>query len=264
MRRAVPEPGVPRPGLVYRFAAWVALGVMRLFRWRLDVRGMEHVPPRGGCLIAANHHSYWDFVAIARTPYLGLGRPVRILAKRSLFEVPVFGPLLARTGCIPVDRANGGGGAFRHAVEALRAGELVLVLPEATISESFDLLEFRSGAARMAAEADVPLVPAASWGTQRFFTSGHGPHWTWRLPVTVRYGEPLHPGSDDHRPAVMAELRRRMQSQLDAAIAAYPDGSPAGAWWVPRRLGGGAPDHAEVEREWRERRARWRRRGESP
>lgn len=263
MRRATPQPGVPRAGLAYRFAAWVAIGVMRLFRWRLDVSGLEHVPAVGGCLIAANHHSYWDFVAIARSPYLLLGRPVRILAKHSLFEVPVFGRILGRTGCIPVDRANGGG-ALRHAVAALRAGELVLVLPEATISTSFDLLEFRSGAARMATEAGVPLVPAASWGTQRFFTSGHGPHWTWRMPVTVRFGEPMHPTSADPAAEVMSELRRRIRALLDDAISSYPDGAPKGAWWVPARLGGGAPDHADAEREWREKRARWRHRGRSP
>lgn len=263
MRRATPPPGVPRPGPAYRFAAWVVIGVMRLLAWRVDVTGLEHVPASGGCLIAANHHSYWDFVAVARAPYVRLGRPVRILAKHSLFEVPVLGRILARTGCIPVDRGNGGG-AFRHAVEALRAGELVLVLPEGTISKSFDLLEFRSGAARMAAEAGVPLVPAASWGTHRFFTSGHGPHWTWRLPVSVRFGEPMHPSPADPPAGILADLRRRVEALLEQAIATYPDGTPPGAWWVPARIGGGAPDHADVEREWRETRSRWRGRGKSP
>jgi 1-acyl-sn-glycerol-3-phosphate acyltransferase len=234
------DPTNPAAGPIYRFAAWVAFGLMRLQAWRFHVEGLEHVPRRGGAVIAANHTSYWDFFTVGRGPYLGWGRPVRILAKESLFRVPMFGAVMRRAGHIPVHR-GAGAPALASAVEALRAGELVLVLPEQTISPSFELLPFRPGAVRMAAAAGVPLVPAVSWGSHRFHTVGRRPRWSWRLPVVVRYGEPLHPAPDDPADELLAELRRRTQALLEQAQQDYPDGAPAGAWWVPARLGGGAP-----------------------
>ena len=73
---------------------------------------------------------------------------------------------------IPVDR-QAGAGAYAEAVRALRAGQLVGVFPEATISRSFELKEFKSGAVRMALEAQVPIVPLIVWGAQRMWTKDH-------------------------------------------------------------------------------------------
>ncbi len=259
MRRSNPPPDVPGPGIIYRLAAWVGLALMRIQKWRFQVEGLDHVPTGGGAVIAANHTSFWDFFAVARAPYLRLGRPSRILTKESLFRIPLVGALITRTGCIPVDRGNGRD-ALVHAVTSLHAGELVLVLPEQTISQSFELLPFKSGAVRMAGSAGVPLVPAVSWGSHRFFTTGHRPRWSWRLPVTIRFGEPILVSPDDDVEVMTKELRDRMQAMLSEIVAEYPDGTPAGAWWVPHRLGGGAPEHGAVERDFRRTTARWRRR----
>ena len=73
---------------------------------------------------------------------------------------------------IPVDR-GAGASSFRAAVQALKAGEIVGVFPEATISRAFELKDFKSGAVRMAQAADVPLIPMAIWGSQRVWTKGH-------------------------------------------------------------------------------------------
>jgi 1-acyl-sn-glycerol-3-phosphate acyltransferase len=251
------DPRNPAAGPLYRVAAWVAFAVMRLQRWRFHVEGLEHVPQVGGAVIASNHTSFWDFFTTGRGPYLRWGRPVRILAKASLFGLPVFGWLMRRAEHIPVHR-GAGGPAIASAVEALRDGELVLVLPEQTISPSFELLPFKRGAARMAAAAGVPLVPSVSWGSHRFHTTGRRPRWSWRLPVVVHYGAPLHLAPDADLQGATAELRRRMQALLDEAQRTYPDGCPAGAWWVPARLGGSAPaiDHDafldELARRWRQ------------
>ena len=94
MRR--PELGVPTAGWVYRLAAWVAFTIMRLQRWRFDVAGLGNLPRTGGAVVAANHQSFWDFFTVGRAGYLGYGRPVRILAKESLFRAPVFGWLMRR------------------------------------------------------------------------------------------------------------------------------------------------------------------------
>jgi 1-acyl-sn-glycerol-3-phosphate acyltransferase len=240
----VPRPDDPRnPGAswVYRLAAWVAFTVMRLQRWRFDVDGLEHVPRVGGAVIASNHTSYWDFFTTGHGPYLGWGRPVRILAKDTLFELPAFGWLMRRAEHIPVHRGSGAN-AMASAIEALRRGELVLVLPEQTISPSLELLPFKSGAVRMAAVAGVPVVPAVSWGSHRFHTSGRRPRWSWRLPVSIRYGPPLRPRVDDDYVEVTRSLRERVESLLHRAWHEYPDGAPPGAWWVPARLGGSAAD----------------------
>ena len=238
------DPSVPAASRTYRLAAWIAFRTMDVQRWQFDVRGTGHLPRRGGAVIAANHIGFWDFFTIGRHPYFAFGRPVRILAKDSLFDVPVFGRVMRAAQHIPVHRAEGAD-ALRTAVAALRAGELVLVLPEQTISPALELLPFKTGAARMAAAAGVPLVPAASWGSHRFHTVLHRPQPRWRLPVSVAYGEPLHPDVDVDPVRVTDELRARVRHLADQLVTTYPDGAPRGAWWVPARFGGGAPSPVE-------------------
>jgi 1-acyl-sn-glycerol-3-phosphate acyltransferase len=266
-RRVRPAPDMPQASLTYRLAAATAFSVMRVQRWRFIVRGLEHVPLRGGVVVTGNHTSYTDYFTVGRAPYLELGRPVRILAKASLFRLPVFGAVMRWAQHIPVQR-GAGSHALDAAVAALRAGELVGVLPEQTISPSFDLLPFKTGAARMAIEAGVPIVPAVSWGTHRFVTVLRRPRLAWRLPVVVLYGPPIVTAPGDDPAAITEELRRRTQDLLDEAVRTHPDGCPAGAWWVPARLGGGAMTQDEardyldgLSRTWQRQTDRRQRRG---
>ncbi len=152
--------------------------------------------------------------------------------------------LIKRTGTIPVDR-NAGSGAYAMAVQRLREGELVGVYPEATISRSFELKEFKTGAARMAREADVPIVPIVVWGAQRIWTKDHprrlGRH---KVPITVQVGPPLYAADDIAQ--TDAALRDAMTKLLDEAQQQYPH--PAGQYWVPHRLGGAAPTLAAAAR----------------
>lgn len=235
----------PTASPMYRLVAGTVMGIFTAQRWDFEVHGLEHVPSTGGVVIAANHLSFWDYFTVARPIYRGLGRPIRILAKQGLFDAPLVGPVMRQAGHIPVRRASSGAAdALEVAIDALRAGEVVLVLPEQTVSRSFDLLPFKTGAARMAAAAGVPLVPAASWGSHRFHTVGHRVRPTWRLPVTVSFGPPLHPKRAEDPEAVTKLLRKEVQLLLDAAQATYRDGHLAdGAWWQPARLGGAAPVH---------------------
>lgn len=251
-----PEDGVPRASWVYRVCAWIAFTIFRLQGWRYEIEGLEHVPRRGGAVIAANHFSFWDFFLVGRGPYLAWGRPVRILAKESLFRRLVFGWLMRGAEHIPVHR-GAGADAFGSAVEALECGELVLVLPEGTISPAFELLPFRTGAARMAARAGVPLIPSASWGSHRFHSVGRRPRWSWRLPVAIRYGAALHPRVEDDPREVTARLRDEVARLTDELVASYPDGAPSHAWWVPARFGGTAPRREEAEVYLARLQARW-------
>lgn len=152
--------------------------------------------------------------------------------------------VIKHTDCIPVDR-TAGAGAYAEAVRRLRAGQLVGVFPEATISRSFELKEFKTGAVRMALEARVPIVPLIIWGPQRMWTKDHPKNLgRKRIPRIIRAGEPAPPRG------TMAELDARLRATMTTVLhevqEQYPH--PPGAWWVPHRLGGEAPTPEEAKR----------------
>jgi 1-acyl-sn-glycerol-3-phosphate acyltransferase len=230
------------PELVYPPVIGVARTFFKALDLRFDIRGTEHVPQRGGAVLVSNHIGYLDFVftGLAALP---AKRLVRFMAKESVFRHKVSGPLMRAMKHIPVDRSQGEH-AYRHALRALRGGEIVGVFPEATISQSFTLKNFKSGAARMAQEAGVPLLPMALWGTQRLWTKGHKRDFGRNhLPINIQVGEPLYPNPGELAAAVTERLRTRVGELLEAAQRAYP-GTPRDAddtWWLPAHLGGTAP-----------------------
>jgi 1-acyl-sn-glycerol-3-phosphate acyltransferase len=245
-----PPPPAPRPGWGFRVVAAIAIVVVRALRWRIEVDGLEHVPRRGGAVITWNHHGHADVVPAMWGVYRRLGRSCRFLALRELWSSPVLGWVPRLVAAIPVDRSSAGGRAdsYRSAVAELRRGHLVFVAPEAGISTSFELRAFRPGAARMAQAAGVPLVPSVSWGSHRASTTGHrlSLRRAYGLPVLVRYGAPIPVGPDDDVREVTRRLRSITAGMLDDLQRRYPDGTPSGAWWVPSRLGGGAPSEPET------------------
>jgi 1-acyl-sn-glycerol-3-phosphate acyltransferase len=216
---------------------------------RIKVVGGEHVPRSGPVVLASNHVSYLDFI------FAGWGarpsdRLVRFMAKEEVFNHRISGPLMRGMKHIPVDR-DAGSNSYREALARLKAGEVVGVFPEATISRSFTVKEIKSGAIRMASATKAPLVPMAVWGGQRMWTKGRPKELTKRhVPILVHIGEPLHPQRGEDANAAAEELRRRMQDLLDRAQRDYPD-SPSGpddSWWQPAHLGGSAPEPAEALR----------------
>lgn len=234
----------------------VLTGLVRTMFWaqglRIDIDGRQHLPRATGAALAVNHTAYLDFMEVGLVGRKS-GRNVRYMMKAEL-EHGIVGWLMKHCKAIGVDRAAGAQ-SYDRAVAALRAGEIVVVYPEATISRSFELKEFKSGAARMSIEAGVPIVPMVIWGAQRIWTKDLpkqlGRH---RFPIHIRIGEPVVPGGDASPDQMTAELRSRMQTLLEQAQQGYP--TPAGARWVPARLGGGAPtpeqaavlDEQELER----------------
>ena len=210
---------------------------------RITYCGEENVPAHGGAVVAINHTSYVDWLPAALAMHRR-HRRLRFMIKVEMQRVKVVNFLIKRTKTIPVDR-DAGAGAYAAAVQRLREGELVGVFPEATISRSFELKEFKTGAARMALEADVPIVPVIVWGAQRIWTKDHPRHiHRNKLPVTVQVGPPLRAAQDITQTS--AALRASMTVLLHEAQQGYPH--PAGAYWVPSRLGGGAPTLAEAAR----------------
>ncbi|WP_028637877.1 lysophospholipid acyltransferase family protein [Nocardioides sp. URHA0032] len=226
------------PVIVAAKTAFRALGQ------RFQMSGTEHVPRSGGVLLACNHIGYVDFVygGLAADP---AGRLVRFMAKRELFTHRWVGPLMRSLHHIEVDR-GAGETSYRTAVEYLQAGEAVGIFPEATISRSMELKEFKTGAVRIAAEAGVPLVPVILWGTQRMMTKDRPRDFSRGKTIAIRVGAPLHPTGADPV-AETAELRAAMTDLLDEAIREYPaDEQPPGCWWLPASYGGTAPTPEEA------------------
>ena len=207
--------------LVYPPVILAAKTMFRVLDLKIRVDGGEHVPSRGGAVIACNHVSYLDFI------FCGLGaqpakRLVRFMAKQEVFANAITGPLMRGMRHIPVDR-SAGRASYDEAVVRLRAGEVVGVFPEATISTSFTVEKIKSGAVRMAAAAGVPVVPMAVWGSQRLWTKGQPRSLTKRhVPVTIVLGDPMCPLPDEDPELLTGELRSRMQVLLDKAKAEYP------------------------------------------
>jgi 1-acyl-sn-glycerol-3-phosphate acyltransferase len=227
---------------VYPPVIILARGLFAALGLRFSIEGAHNVPRQGGAVLASNHVSYLDFAFVGYGTR-DVGRLVRFMAKESVFRHPVSGPLMRGMHHIPVDRAAGST-AFREAMTMLKAGELVGVFPEATISRSFELKEFKPGAVRMAQAAGVPLVPTIVWGGQRIYTKGRRPHVRGRgKAITVAFGEPLTPSRRDTADAVTAELVDRMRALLERVQRTYPQ-RPAGdddRWWLPAAMGGTAP-----------------------
>ena len=237
----------------------------------LDIRltGSEHIPRTGGAVLAFNHISYIDFIlgGVAAQP---AKRLVRFMAKRELFDHRITGPLMRSLHHIEVDREDGVK-SYDVALEYLAAGEIVALFPEATISRSFELKDFKTGTVRMAARAGVPLIPVILWGTQRIYTKDHPRDFSRGKAISLSVGAPVEltgtdPVGDN------ARLRADMMTLLDEAIRTYPQHED-GAWWVPKAYGGTAPSREEaatIERAEARARAEKRRaerqaqRGESP
>jgi 1-acyl-sn-glycerol-3-phosphate acyltransferase len=232
---------------VYRPVIGFAKGVFKALGIRFDITGTEHVPRTGGAVMAINHTGYLDFT-FAGLSAQPAGRLVRFMAKKEVFDAKVSGPLMRGMKHIAVDRLSGAE-SYQAAVKALSAGEIVGVFPEATISQSFDLKAFKTGAVRMAQEAGVPLLPCVIWGSQRIMTKGRKRDLRRGQHVRIVLGEPFTPAPGADPVAATAELKARMQALLDEARATYK-GTPydeADTWWIPASAGGTAPTLEEAE-----------------
>lgn len=208
----------------------------------IDIRmtGVENIPSAGGALLAVNHLSFVDYL-MAGYPGVERGRLTRFMAKREIFDHRIGGPVMRSFHHISIDRSAGREG-IDTAVRYLADGELVGIFPEGTISRSFELQPLKTGAARIAAEAGVPLIPVVLWGTQRFLTKGKPRDFKRHKTVGVEVGPALAPTAEDDPAEITQVLQDRMEEMLDRLILAHPPAEqPPGSWWLPARHGGSAP-----------------------
>ena len=200
--------GRVRPSLLYSLAAALSWPVVR-WLYRLRAEGAENLPAEGGYVLAANHISNLD-------PWpLGLPlwprRFLRFMAKSELYWWPL-GPVITAGGGFPVRRGEHDLDAMNTAIDLAREGNVVAMFPHGTRQRKGLVKRYQpkahTGAARIALEAGVPLVPAAIAGTDHLSKLG---------PLRVRYGTPI-PLEDlmDEDPAEAArEATDRLMAEIE-------------------------------------------------
>jgi 1-acyl-sn-glycerol-3-phosphate acyltransferase len=178
-----------------------------LFRYRAE--GVENLPQNGGFVLAANHTSNLDPWPLGMA--LWPKRFLRFMAKSELYWWPL-GPIISAGGTFPVRRGARDVEAIRTAIELVRGGDVVAMFPEGTRRAKGLRKKYQArahtGAARIALEAQVPLVPAAISGTDRIARLG---------PLRVRYGKPIR--TDDLGDLEASMAAREATDRLMAEIA---------------------------------------------
>jgi 1-acyl-sn-glycerol-3-phosphate acyltransferase len=176
--------------VLYAFLKPFAVAIMRLL-FRLEGRGMTHVPAHGPVLLVANHSSFLD------PPLVGgvAPRQLSFMAKAELFKVPLFGGLIRRLNARPVRREGADASALRTALRILQDGDVLLMFPEGTRGDEGTLREPKPGAAMLAVLSGAAVVPVFIQGSGRAWPRGQS------LPrpakVIVTFGPPTTFGRRD-------------------------------------------------------------------
>jgi len=200
--------------------------------WVID--GLEHIPESGPVILASNHISYLDPLALA---FLATkrGRRTRFLTKDELFERRVVGSLLRRMHHIPVSRGTAdAAGSLVVAEDALRAGRCIAVFPEGTISQDLEPMAGKTGTARLARATGAPVIPIGLWGLHRMMFKGRKPRWRTGIAEVASVGAPLVVGTDEDPAVATDRIMAAICGQVAAARSSYPQTpqSTEGDWWV--------------------------------
>jgi 1-acyl-sn-glycerol-3-phosphate acyltransferase len=201
-------------------------------RWAVE--GVERIPAEGPVLLASNHISYFDPLCICYVADLA-GRKARFLAKAELFESWWFGPMMRQVRSIPVARGTGDASSLDAATAALAAGELVVVFPEGTISPELEPMAGKTGVARLARTAGVPVLPLGLWGSHRVIPpSRRKPSRRRGVAIAAVVGEPVMVGSTDNPRESTDRIMAAVCACVRRARSIYPQvpRGDADAWWV--------------------------------
>ena len=231
---------------MYRISAGILQPISRATS-RQDWQGRSQIDRASGLLLVVNHISNYDFLVIA--DYVNsTGRPVRFLAKESVFRLPILGPMIRGAEQIPVKRASTDArNALSAAVEAVEAGECVVVYPEGTLTKDPDGWPMlgKTGAARIALATDVPVIPVGQWGAADVLPRGsRRPRFWPRRTVHVSAGEPIDLSAVRGREVdvrLLREVTEIFMTSITGIVAGLRDETPPAGRFDPatgtRRVG---------------------------
>ncbi len=177
----------------------VVVGFLARLLFRLRVSGAEHVPAHGPAIIAANHVSMLDGVALALVTSQRSRRMTRFLVAAEFFAKPTVAWALRLYRQIPLRRGKADSGALDEAIATVKGGALAGIFPEGTVNPdpASGLQRGRSGVGRIALATGAPVIPVGIWGTQdRWPKSGLRSRPLERTAVGVAYGAPIEPQGD--------------------------------------------------------------------
>ncbi|HTZ34182.1 MAG TPA: acyl-[ACP]--phospholipid O-acyltransferase [Methylomirabilota bacterium] len=194
------------PDSLLRLILWIAAHTL----YRLDLKGNENIPARGGALLTPNHSSWVDAVLlIAATD-----RPIRFLMFRGVYEYWLIHPFAKLLNIIPIASDQSPREmihSLRLASEALKNGEVVCIFPEGEITRIGQMLPFRRGFERIIKGIDVPIIPTnidGIWGSIFSFSGGH---FLWKWPRTIPYPVRITFGKALPSTATATEVRQAVQ-----------------------------------------------------
>lgn len=214
---------VARPRSTARLAEW-ADRILRRAEIDLHVHGLEHVDPKVTCVVMSNHQSHFDIFCLFKA-FPGV---LRMVAKVELSRVPILGGGMTASEFVFLDRGDRAHAqnALRLAGERIRSGINVWIAPEGTQSRDGALLPFKKGGFILAEEAGVPILPVTVEGTRHVLPAKHARvHRGQRVDVT--FHAPVDPRAFATRDQVVAEVRRRIESALPAALRRAENLTPA-------------------------------------
>jgi 1-acyl-sn-glycerol-3-phosphate acyltransferase len=204
-----------KPSEFWYFVGRVFFGLLFHTIWPLTSRGKENVP-QGSVIIICNHLSMVDPFIVG----YAAGRRVNFMAKEELFRTPVVGWFIRRFGAFPVDRTRRDPASLRTALSVLKAGEPLGMFPEGTRSTSGSMLEFRTGALRLASRTRSPIVPAAVINTENAMPPGK---FIRPARIAIHFGPPIEVNELYENPKDEDAMLRAVE-QVKAAVQALHDG----------------------------------------
>lgn len=190
-------------------------------RAKVVTRGLENIDREKAYIYAANHQGWFDIFAI----YAGLPVQFRWLAKEELFKMPIFGPSLAATGAIPIDRSDRKKAfeSIDQAAKKVESGTSIIIFPEGTRSPDGVLQEFKSGGFILAIKSQQPIVPISVSGSHLILPK----KGTWMIDkgtIRITVGKPI-PTSGltvKDRDSLIQAVREAIRQNLPPEEAGHP------------------------------------------
>jgi 1-acyl-sn-glycerol-3-phosphate acyltransferase len=240
------EAGLPKIKRESNFAfvlvAMVLAPILRLM-FNIKTTGKENLP-QGGYILVGNHLSYLDPFSFAYSVYIHMKRVPHYLAKESIFRIPIIGKILPKVGQIPVYRGGKSNEEpLRAAKEYLKAGQVVVVFPEGTLTRDPDQWPMRgkSGAIRLAVELGLPIVPCGQWGVQKVLGNYSkkfrpNPFHT----VRVKIGKPMFFRELENKTPSAKELSEatdKVMREISGIVGVLRGESSPKQLWDPTKVG---------------------------